>query len=939
MMGSVFTLGPFLFLAPLALLTLIALPIIWLVLRATPPSPQNIELPSLRLLDNIDGVEETPARTPWWILLLRLLAAILIIFGLSQPIYAPNTSTENPASGSLLVVIDDGWQSAQRWSELQDVALSALDGENRDTPAHILLTAPRALNLDPAERLDRPAYIARIRSLRPVSWQIDRQDALLRLSQSELNPSRILYLSDGLDPSSATDFVTALSEIAPLTIFAATPRGPIALSALRADANGVHLTGVRLAETESLTQYVSALTLDGRALATTELVFAPNVGEATASFYLPAAATSQIARFQLTGQQSAGAIWLWDSATRSRRVGLVSGDSTAQPLLSDVHYIRKALEPFADITEAPLNELMRDDPDAIVVTDIGQIDPAIEAELIEWIDTGGVLIRFAGPRMAAQGDRLVPVPLRRASRAIGGGTLTWETPQTVDTFDDSSPFLGLSVPNDIRIRQQVLARPGPDLASRTWARLSDGSPLITAEARGNGTLVLFHITAGPDWSDLPYSGAFVELLRRTIAAGQGRAVDASEGLYSPSLILDGFGRLQQPDANAAPIQASDFTTLENSETHPPGLYLGASGLRAVNAGADYQAAPITAWPASANLIGDLEARPMQLGGLLLALGLSLVVLDLLLAITLAGRLRLRRVTQFALFGLAVLVAAPQVSPAAAQYRLTPPPNHSDLPKDVQAALQFRLAYIATGDPRADRAMRAGLEGLGLTLFRRSSVEPAAPHAVDLENDALHVYPILFLSLPESPTPLSTEAIARLNAYLRDGGALFIDTRLGDGFGSTDGFSVLQDTFAGLDTPQLTPVPNDHVLTRSFYLLDGFPGRYANRPLWIESTAAGAKEDRRGDGVSRIFVGDADYMAAWAIDERGAPLYSVDGGETQREQALRFGVNLIIYVLTGNYKEDQVHIPALLERLGDDAGVGDFDSEPDDILSPDEGVIP
>ena len=89
--------------------------------------------------------------------------------------------------------------------------------------------------------------------------------------------------------------------------------------------------------------------------------------------------------------------------------------------------------------------------------------------------------------------------------------------------------------------------------------------------------------------------------------------------------------------------------------------------------------------------------------------------------------------------------------------------------------------------------------------------------------------------------------------------------------------------------------------------------------------------RRGDGVSRLFVGDADYLAAWAVDERGRPLYSVDGGDVQRELSIRFGVNLIIYILTGNYKEDQVHIPALLERLGEDEGVGDFDVQ--------DGVIP
>ena len=126
------------------------------------------------------------------------------------------------------------------------------------------------------------------------------------------------------------------------------------------------------------------------------------------------------------------------------------------------------------------------------------------------------------------------------------------------------------------------------------------------------------------------------------------------------------------------------------------------------------------------------------------------------------------------------------------------------------------------------------------------------------------------------------------------------------------------------------VPADHVLTRSYYLIQSFPGRYENRPLWIEATGAADKSERRGDGVSRLFVGDADYLAAWAIDERGRPLFSVDGGDVQREYSIRFGVNLVIYILTGNYKEDQVHIPALLERLGEDEGVGDFNRDDGDL---------
>lgn len=926
------TLGPFLFIAPLTLLGLIALPVIWYILRATPPSPKQAQLPSLKLIETVSARDETPARTPWWILLLRLGAAVLAILGLAQPIYAPGASPNSAESVPVLVVIDDGWTSAQRWGEIRAAALGALDGESRDTPAHILLTAPRTLSSAPDLRLDRAAFQARVRSLQPQPWAVDREEALQRLRDSQLRPARILWLSNGLDPESATPFARALTELAPLSIFSAVPRGPMALTGLRSDAQGVSLSAARLDSTTPSTNFVSALTLDGAALATAELEFANGAASATASFTLPPAALSRISRFQVTGSAAAGSVWLWDSADRSRRVGLVSGDSTAQPLLSDIHYVRKALEPFATISEGALTDLIEENPDAIILTDIGQIDASARNAVTQWIEDGGALIRFAGPRMAgpqviAGNDDLVPAPLRRSSRAIGG-TLTWEDPQPLGSFPESSPFAGLDPPQDIRVRQQVLARPGPDLARRTWARLADGSPLVTADRRGEGTLILFHVTAGPDWSDLPYAGVFVDMLRRSIAAGRGETIQDEEGLYTPALTLNGAGRLTQPSAGATPLRASDFGAITASEPHPPGLYRGPAGTRALNAAAEYTPVAMTNWPASATLLGDTEARTTRFGGVLLATALGLLCLDLIVALALAGRLpSLRRTSAALVIGIAgAFVLIPGEAHAQSPSRNGPAEL---VDKETAAALEMRLAFIETGDERIDRATRAGLEGLSLILFRRSSVEPAAPHAVNLETDALDVYPALFLALPDAPEPFSSTAVTRLNAYMRNGGALFIDTRRGGTIGGANSFEGLDTVLAGLDTPPLAPVPADHVLTRSYYLIQSFPGRYENRPLWIEATGAADKSERRGDGVSRLFVGDADFLAAWAIDDRGRPLYSVDGGDIQREYSIRFGVNLFIYILTGNYKEDQVHIPALLERLGEDEGVGEFERDEGD----------
>lgn len=897
------TLGPFLFLAPLALIGLIALPIIWWLLRATPPMPKEADLPSLRLLDGVEPSEETPAQTPWWVLLLRLAAAALAMIGLAQPIYAPGADIRDETAGPLLIVIDDGWASAPRFGELVEAARASLDTADRDTGIHLLTTAARAVPFDPADRSTRQEMNQRLASLEPQAWGVNRADALTRLEASGLQPGRILWASSGLQDASGNAFADALQALAPLSVYAAPPRNAMAITGLTADASGALATLARATQSGEGAIYISALSRDGTAIATAEASFEDGSYTGGARFDVPPTALARADRFRIAGVQSAGAIWLWDSAARRQRVGLVSDGESAQPLLSDLHYVRRALAPFSLIEEGTLTDLLAASPDAIILTDIGQVPAADVTALTDWVEAGGALIRFAGPRLAAQGDSLTPTPLRRASRALGGA-LAWDEPQRLAPFASMSPFSGLPRPEDAVVRQQVLARPVPDLDGKTWARLEDGSPLVTASPRGAGMLILYHVTAGPDWSDLPYTGVFVEMLRRSIAAGQGQRIASEDGLYAPQLVLSGYGRLEAPSDAAAPLGATEFAEVTPSETYPPGLYQGPAGTRALNAAAEFVPVPITTWPAGATLLGDAEAKSLPLAGILIALALLLIAIDLFVALGTAGRLPRMGATATAMIALVAIGFSALPQQAIAQ---------EDDP--VSAALVLKFGYVITGDAESDQRMREGLTGLSRTITQRTSISPVEPDGLNLETDALELYPLIYFAVPENAAPLSTAAISRLNAYIRTGGALVIDTRNGSSLGTQSDFSGLQGLLEGLDAPALAPVPDEHVLTKSFYLLDTFPGRYADRRLWIEASTVRPGE-QRGDGVSSLFIGDADWVSAWAGDDRGQGIYPVDGGKRGREMALRFGVNLVMHVLTGNYKEDQVHLPVLLERLGE-----------------------
>jgi hypothetical protein len=246
---------------------------------------------------------------------------------------------------------------------------------------------------------------------------------------------------------------------------------------------------------------------------------------------------------------------------------------------------------------------------------------------------------------------------------------------------------------------------------------------------------------------------------------------------------------------------------------------------------------------------------------------------------------------------------------------------------LEATTEVVLAHVLTGDAQVDEVARAGLRGLSETLYRRTSIEPAEPIGVNLETDELAFFPFLYWPISvDQPIP-SDVAYAKLNTYLRTGGMILFDTRDADlgGFGAgTPEGRKLQQLARPLDVPPLEPIPQDHVLTRTFYLLQDFPGRYASRDVWVEAAPPDAEQvegmpfRNLNDNVTPVVIGGNDWATAWAVDPGGQAMFPVGrgyAGERQREIAFRFGVNLIMHVLTGNYKSDQVHVPALLERLG------------------------
>jgi hypothetical protein len=664
-----------------------------------------------------------------------------------------------------------------------------------------------------------------------------------------------------------------------------------------------------------------------RELARVKVAFGAQDSAAQAELDLPAELRNRITRFALDGQRSAGAVTLAGDRLKRRKVALVSdtADGEGLQLLSPLHYLRQALAPSSDILTGGLGDVVPTKPDVIVLADLAQVPPAQAAALQAWVEKGGVLLRFAGPRLAAAdmaalaGDPLMPVTLRQGG-LTSGGAMSWGSPKSLAEFAPASPFHGLSVPADIKVRTQVLAQPDADLPSRTLAALDDGTPLVTRKALGQGQVVLFHVTANADWSDLPLSGLFVQMLERLAISGTSGSAgaDVLAGLiWTPEHSLNGWGDLADPATQAGVSGEALVEALAQgpSAKVPAGLYRHDGLGLALNAVPVDQPLVKATWPLDIAVQGLTLPAQIALKGPVLALSLLLLLLDALATLALTQRLGFVRHGGAVLLALALL-AHPQTAQAdeAADQRA------------IAATEGVVLAYVITGDRAVDATSAAGLQGLSDQLTARTAIEPLAPMGVDVEKDEVVFFPFLYWPITANAPSPSAAAYDKLNHYLRTGGMILFDTRDADmsGAGPTPEGQALQRIAQGLDIPPLSPLPADHVLTRSFYLLQAFLGRFTEGGLWVEAPPPdAAKSDgmpfrNLNDGVTPVVIGGNDWASAWAVDENGWPLLPVGrgaAGEQQREYAYRFGVNLIMHVLTGNYKSDQVHVPALLERLG------------------------
>ena len=896
----------FLFLNPWLLAALASLPALWLLLRVMPPAPKRVFLPSARFLEGLVPQTQTPSKTPWWILLMRLIIASLIIFAFAQPVINPSQSITGERD--LRVVIENGWASADRWNETLRKAEDILaQAARQDVSVYINTTAAepsdgKLLALGP---LSAGEALSRVKGLAPYSWPSDFE-ALNQTLKSSAQDTDNYYLSSGIGGRGLKDVMDTLGEV---NVFTPNIENlPLALS-YDGDENGNPQFIIHAPETIAIGTPVTlqAQGRNGRVLGFENIVIRGD--ETKSGIDLPDVLKRDLISARLLGRDDAAGVYLFGDQFQKKSVGIaaLSQEKQAKPFIEASYYLTRALEPYADLKTGDINTLLSGNMSMIILPDIGALSPEQLNNLENWVSEGGLLLRFAGPVMEQTRQHfLLPTPLRQGARSLEGA-LTWENPPTLQSFSDDAPLAGIEIGEEIVIKQQLLAEPAQDLSSKTWASLDDGTPLITAAQRDAGLIVMVHTAASPDWSNLPLSGVFVQMLERLVDIAGTAPGDLQDvnGALEPLRVLDGYGRLVEPHSNAQMIAAKDVENTDISYQYPPGIYAQGSVQRTLNLGDSIKtlsALPDFGGGVRKRIYDEQYERDML--PILLASALAMMLLDWIVMIALSGRYNLQRFKRSA--AMVCLCLSFAFAPSAMA-------QNSD---DIKYADGFYLGFIQSANAGLNAQTRAGLEALSEALTRRTSAEPDGVAALDAETSELSFFPLLYWPVDASDKPLSEAALRNVQRYLDNGGTILFDTRedvaSADPMQGGTNAEALREMISGLNIPALAPIGEDHVLGRSFYLLDTFPGRYLDGTIWVEGNSANGR-----DGVSSVLIGSQDWGSAWqsyAVQNSGRN-YRTTGSTRQRELAIRFGINMVMYALTGNYKADQVHMKYIIERLG------------------------
>ena len=865
--------------SPLALFALIALPIIYIVSQFIPKTPKTNNFGAVFILKNLISTKPIPKQAPLWLKILRMIIAGAFVFACAMPILQ-NPNSAQIISKNLLIIIDDDVANANEFSQIKSEIKNYIDVESaKNNNLKIIVQNCNANILNPINNGQNAKNYIDIIS--PKQILCDREN-IIRALQGVNSNYRILYFSDNIEQKNDKQYFDILSRISGGDLIIRRPNTNFALiEKANIEKNGLRINIV------SKGQFSQKITLYGE---NSKILTNHNVQNGDNFIEIPQNILRLVQYIKIDGQNNAAANYIIDAFNRRPLVFAPKPIASDHPLLSDAHFISSAMETIGDVKYYDGKFDLKHAPNAIIFGDTENFDENDTNILTQYLKNGGTIIRFLGPKsLSKEESPFFTAPINLDPHVLSTGFAVENI--TIAQLPKNSIFSDIILPPKINIGQSILFKSSNNDA-KSLINLSDGAPLLSMREIGAGKLYMFHTSAAPIWSDIGLSNLQLAFLKRIVLQTSAKSIPANtleaNIILRPSIIIDANGQLTKTISGIKPFITPITTQTKVDNDHAAGIYEGNGASLVINAGTNIKELKPQNFPKHQDFKSDNKF--FALYSYLLVFGFLLFLIDNI--ILNLPKLNFKKAISIISALFLCVIFLPHETRAQ---------ENSD---------DIKLTYIITQDNITNEQAKSGLAGISQILRRRTNIEPSGIIGLDPSKDELSKHPIIYWLLPKTSQSLPAEAIQNLNKYMQNGGILFIDTR-GLSMEPNRAQDILKTAVNGLKIPPLEKVPPEHVLKKTFYILQNFPGFYSNSSLWVQSAAT--TNYSANDGVSPIIISNGDMARAWAqrTTETGFDAINEDFAH---ELSLRVGINIYLYALTGQYKADQVHVRSLLERF-------------------------
>ena len=889
---------------PYAFWVLFSLPIIFWVIKSLPPSPASFNFSSLYLLRAIKTESIVKNKCPIWLLIFRILLIMFLIIYFAKPFL--NHNKVEQAKENYVVYANLGWSTAAQWNKYKNTIKNImLESEKLNKNFSLVNNFDNQnKNIIKFKSInDLSSYLDKVT---PNPWQSQRKNIINELSKINYNnKTRYFYIFSVFDFYSDENFdenilINIQKQFPDLEIINLIDSIKVLEKPLVKKEN-INIIVKRYGALPENTFVITATSFDEQILLKKEYQFKKNENIIYINEKFPISVINQIKKIDILGERHAASTFYFDDFNKKKVIGILSDGKNYKenPLLSPVYYIKKALNKDNKIIINDLANLLLSNVDILIFPDAGTFEEEKSGILDSWINNGGLLIRFAGPKLASSSTRFITSENKIKKIRLLGGQLSWNNDLKIKEFSKDSIFKDLIIPKDVTIKKQLLLNFSEEKNINILASLKDDTPLVSLKEMGRGNILLFHFTANNTWSDIPITPLFEDFLSRACLLHQ-KKKNSSLNQVTIKSYINGFGEIE--DTNKI-VQFRDSLSLRNSIPSKdifPGIYENNQLSVALNLSGNLRLNHFEN-KSSKQIIttNDFSKNLKDISKVFLYLFLGFALLDILASIFIQNDVKFYRffknkIKVFSVFTFLIL---------------------SILPDDLIANdfINYTyLAYVKSIDKNKNESSFRGLQTLSKVLERRTSVLIKGVAGIDIEVDDVYHFPFIYWPMSNDFKNLSSKAKRKIKDYFNTGGVILFDgyLLLDKQPLNTYKLKKIVSYFKEITSNELVLINKNHTLSKSFYLLNNFPGRWNKKILLVDNSNMNVN-----DGVSNIILGFNDWASAWALDSNNYPLFPVvPGGEKQRELAYRVGINIVMYSLTGNYKNDQVHSKSILNRL-------------------------